>query len=304
MPDIYRDNIITVANVGAVPGGDAFLIITDKKTALVDSGFSFCAEEMIQNINSLLEGRSLDYVLLTHSHYDHASGSVYCRSHFKDVKIVASKYASMVFSKPSAIAVMREMNDSAALHYGYPDWEDKLDELEADITVCEGDVIDLEDISLQVIDAPGHTRCSIAFYIPQEKMLIASETSGCIAGEHLVAPCFLVGYEMSIEHIKRLMNMDIEKLLLPHRGVVDGEVCRDFPADALRSSELLKDIIIGDYRMGKTQDEITEHYKSVFFTPEIQRLQPPKAFYLNASYIVPMVIKEVLNKSEPGKIGE
>ena len=292
----YRDELMTVTNVGAVPGGDAFLITTSGKTALIDSGFSFCAEEMIENIKSVLGGRSLDYVLLTHSHYDHASGSAYCPSHFKDVKIVASEYAAKILSKPSAITVMREMNESAALHYGYTKWEDKLDELKVDIAVSEGDEIDLGEISLQVIEAPGHTRCCIAFYIPQEKMLIACETSGCIAGEHLIAPCFLVGYEMSIAHIKRMMSMDIEKILIPHQGVIDGAACRDFPSDSLRSSERLKDIIIEDYRLGKTQDEITEHYKSEFFTPSIARLQPPKAFYLNASYIVPMVIKEVLAK--------
>ncbi len=292
----YSEELMTISNVGAVPGGDAFLITTKGKAALIDSGFSFCAEEMIENIKSVLGNRSLDYVLLTHSHYDHASGSAYCSSHFKDVKIVASEYAAKILSKPSAIAVMREMNESAALHYGYPEWEDKLDELKVDVAVSEGDKIDLGDISLQVIEAPGHTRCSIAFYIPEAKMLIGCETSGCLAGEHLIAPCFLVGYEISIAHIKRMMSMDIEKILVPHQGVVEGAACRDFPADSLRSSELLRDIIIEDYSLGKTQEEITEHYKQVFYTPAIQRLQPPKAFYLNASYIVPMVLKEVLKQ--------
>jgi len=291
----YEDEIMKVINVGAMPGSDAFLITTNQSAALVDSGFSFCADKMIENIQSVLGERPLDYILLTHSHYDHASGSAYCRSHYRDVKVAASEYAAKILSKPSAIAIIREMNASAAQYYGAGEFEDALDDLKVDIAVREGDIINLGDVTLQVMDAPGHTKCCISFYIPQTKMLISCETLGACTEEHFVAPCFLVGYGMSVNYIKRALDMDIERLQVPHFGVVHGKTaCREFLLRALRSSESLKDLIITDYLQGKTEDEIIEHYKEEFYTEELQRIQPLRAFYLNAGYLVPMVIREIL----------
>ncbi|HMM05567.1 MAG TPA: MBL fold metallo-hydrolase [Clostridiales bacterium] len=294
----YRDERMQIINVGAFMGSDAYLLITKEKAALIDSGFSFCAQQMIENIEKELDGRNLDYVLLTHSHYDHASGSPYCKVHFPGVKTVAGAYAGKIFAKPSALAVMAEMNDSVAKDYGVDRYEDRLNELSVDQTVGEGDVIDLGSVTLEVIEAPGHTKCSIAFYIPEEKMLISCETMGVYAGEDLVAPCFLVGYEMSLRFIKRAQTMDIEKILVPHYGVMIAGQCKAFLKNALDCNESLYGLIVGDAREGKTVEEIIAHYQSVFYNAETKKIQPLQAFELNAKYLVPMVLKEAREKQQ------
>lgn len=288
----YKDNHLCIKNVGAFAGSDAFLLLTKEKAVLIDTGFSFCADKMIENIKAALGDRTLDYILLTHSHYDHASGSPYCKAAFKEAKVVASAYAAKIFTKPTAIDVMREMNLNAAKDYGYGEFEDKLAELNVDTVVGEGDMIALGDITLQVMAAPGHTKCSIAFYIPEAKMLISCETMGVYAGEELVAPGYLVGYEISINFIKRALALDINKILVPHLGVLAGKDCKNFLANALRDNALLKDLIITDHQLGKTEAEIIAHYKEVFYNEFAQKIQPLKAFELNASYLVPMLINE------------
>jgi hypothetical protein len=118
---------------------------------------------------------------------------------------------------------------------------------------------------------------------------------GVYAGKDLVAPCYLVGYEMTINYVKRLQNsMEIDKMLIPHFGVIKGTACMDFLANALASSELLRNIIIEDYLQKKTIEEIIENYKNIFYTNELQKIQPLRAFYINANYLVPMIIREVL----------
>jgi Zn-dependent hydrolases, including glyoxylases len=290
----YVSETMRVVNVGAMPGSDAFLIITEKKSALIDSGFAFCADTMIENIERELNGRALDYILLTHSHYDHAAGSAACRAHFKGSKIAASEYAAKILAKPSALSVIREMDDSAAEYYGFEKGPDIFSELKVDIVLHEGDIIDLGGITLKVLDAPGHTKCSIAFYSPEEKTLISCETAGCCTESGFVCPCFLVGYAISIDFINRARAMDIEKILVPHFGVLKGVKCHEFLDSALSSAELLKDTVINDHKSGLSNEEITEHCKSIFYKEEIRRIQPEKAFYLNASYLIPSVIKEIM----------
>jgi alkyl hydroperoxide reductase subunit AhpC len=86
--------------------------------------------------------------------------------------------------------------------------------------------------------------------------------------------------------------MDIDKILVPHYGIMTGEQCHTFLTNALISNENLYNLIVEDHRKGKTIDEIIEHYKSIFYNDEAKKIQPLQAFELNASYLVPMVIKE------------
>lgn len=290
----YRDEFMQVTKVSPLPGSACILISTQQKAALVDSGFSFCADKMIENIKSVLGSRPLDYILLTHSHYDHASGSGRCRLAYKDVKVAASEYAAKILSKPSALSVICEMNESAAKYYGAENPEDKPGDLSVDMVLREGDVIDMGDVTLRVMEAQGHTKCCISFYVPQNKTLISCETLGACSKEQSVAPGFLVSYEMSVNYMKRVIDMDIEGLLVSHFGVLRGNSCREFLNRALRSAEQLKDLIINDHLSGKTHSEIIEHYKEVFYNEELQKIQPLSAFYLNANHLVPMVIKELL----------
>ncbi len=290
----YRDDLISISNVGGIPGGDAFLVVTESKSAIIDAGYSFSAEKMMRNIRGILGERQLDFAILTHSHYDHASGAAYCRPHYGDCRIISSEYAARIFSKPTAIDAMRETNRSAAEFYGWGDYEDRLGDLKTDITVREGDVIDLGGVSLHVLDAPGHTKCCIAFYIPEEKMLIGCETMGCFASKDLVLSSYLVGYQISVDFINRVKTMDIDKLLVPHFGVITGDECRKYIEGALRSAVMLKDFIINDHLSGKSTGEIVEHYKDVYYNGDLRKIWPVRAFYLNAEHLVPMVIKEIL----------
>jgi len=291
--DYFRDEFIRVSRVTPIPGSSAYLLSTGSKAALVDSGFAFCADEMIKNIKAVLGERPLDYILLTHSHYDHASGTGRCRLAYKNLKVVASEYAAKILSKPSALSVICKMNESAAEYYGAKFKAGDMGDLSVDIIVREGDTIDLGDATLRVMEAPGHTKCCLSFYIPQNRTLISCETLGASADGYNVAPGFLVSFKSSVEYIRRLLELEIENLLVPHYGMLKGPACSEFISRALEAAESLKDLIVGDYLKGKTEKEIIEHYKEVWYTGEVQGIQPLRAFYMNAAHIVPMVINEL-----------
>ena len=66
-----------IHRVTAGYGGEAILITCCEKTAMIDCGMAYCGEQMIENTKKYLGDRSLDYVFITHTHYDHIGALPY-----------------------------------------------------------------------------------------------------------------------------------------------------------------------------------------------------------------------------------
>ena len=170
----------TVTDVRALPGDSAFLLDDGRCAILYDTGYAFTGARVAENVRAVLGDRPLDYLFLTHSHYDHAAGSVHIRAAYPDVTVVAGAYAARIFAKPSARALMRELDRKcAAAHgiacdaaHGITDYDDGLDDLCADVCVEDGDGI--ADTGFRAVALPGHTRCSFGFYHEEHRLLLSS----------------------------------------------------------------------------------------------------------------------------------
>ena len=68
---------LVITDVRTLPGDSGFLIDDSKTAVLYDTGFGFTGEKLADNIKRELGDRPLDYIFLTHSHYDHALGAPY-----------------------------------------------------------------------------------------------------------------------------------------------------------------------------------------------------------------------------------
>jgi glyoxylase-like metal-dependent hydrolase (beta-lactamase superfamily II) len=279
--------------VGKVPGGDGFLIVTAQKAALVDGSFAFTAPDVIAQVKKHLSGRALDFVLLTHTHYDHASLSAYAKAEWPQLKVVGSAYGQRVFSRPSAIAVMRELNREAAASFGVFDYPDLLNNLSVDVAVGDGDAVELGDLKLLCVETPGHTRDTVCYFSPSDGFLVAGETLGIPSDEPAVVPCYLVGYRMTLDSIKKAKALEPSRMLMPHYGgILEGERCAKFFDDALHFAQVYKDRVVGAHKAGKNLDEIIAELKAWIYHGTYAKYQPEPAFDLNAGITVRMLLRE------------
>ncbi len=136
---------------------NAYLILDDRK-AIIDVGGDF---KFIYNaISKFVNVKSLDYIILTHTHFDHASATA-------DLKKVSNAKV-VLHRKEYEFAINQNFSVNFFGIYFPP--------FEADILVEEGDFIDLGDLKLNVIHTPGHTPGSICLYDKNKKIIFTGDT--------------------------------------------------------------------------------------------------------------------------------
>ena len=291
--------MLNITNVGAFTGGDAFLIESpDGKNAIVDAGYACGAAITVEKIRKALNGRPLDYILLTHSHYDHTSASPALAEAWPGAQIVASEYAAYVFTRPGARREMRRLNESAAEQWEVAPNGELIDRLHVDRTVADGDVLDLGSYTLRVLAAPGHTRDTIGFWSEEEKLLIGNETYGTFSGCGHVMPAYLVGYQMTIDSIDRAAALGARTIIIPHWGVITGETCDGFFAEARHYAESTRNLIVNGWREGLSRAQLVDRYRSEYYVGCQMLYQPEPAFMTNANHIVNMILRECCGVTE------
>ena len=284
---------IKITDVRAHKGDSAFLIDDGKTAVLYDTGFAFTGFAVADNIKKELGDRSLDYILLTHSHYDHAAGSAYILSRFPNVKIVASEYAAQVFTRDGAKKVMRDLDRKFAHACGVDEYEDLFDNLTVHHPVKEGDTIKAGDMLFTVLELKGHTRCSVGYFLESEKLLLSSESIGVYDGDKTIVPSYLVSYDDVIRSIEKVEKLNPRYLLLPHHGLLSKEQRDFYLHNAKKSStdtfEEIKAMILA----GKTKEQITQMFRNKFYKNRIKEIYPEDAMLLNTSIMISLVAKEI-----------
>jgi hypothetical protein len=275
--------------------GDSGFLIDDGKTSILyDTGFGFTGDKLAENVKAQLGERKLDYIFLTHSHYDHALGAVYVKKLYPEAKIVAGEYAAKIFEKPSAKSVMRRLDRQFARKCGVYEYEDLIDNLKVDISVNDGDEITAGDMTFKVINLPGHTKCSIGFYLEENKLLLNSETLGVYCGNETILPICLVGYNMSLESFKKVEGINIENMLVPHYGLLDKEQTKFFLENSEKVLRKTAQHVVDIFKNGGNEKDALKFFEENFYTEIIRPTYPIDAFLLNTSIMIDLIKKELI----------
>ena len=285
---------ITITDVRAVSGDGAFLLDDGKTAVLYDTGFGFTGCKIAGNIQKALGSRSLDYILLTHSHYDHVLATPYITRVYPNAKVIAGEYVAQIFQRQSAKAVMRELDRKAAIKHETAIFEDLIDHLKVDITVKDGDCFSCGDFVFEVIALPGHTKCSMGFYLREHKLLLGSETLGVYFGNNTYLPFFLVGYQLTLDAFEKVKNLEIEKFLLPHYGVLDRDEAQVYLKNSEAATRETAQTMLSMLKDGKSSNEILDFFEARDYRDNVKPTYPIDAFHLNTSIMIEQIRKELL----------
>lgn len=173
-------------------------LITDKETgksALVDC--SSDGEEM----RAFISGTDLEYILLTHGHFDHCDG-------VRDI-------AELTGAKIVIAEADRDMAKDITLNVGRffkRGWK----EYSPDITVAEGDTLSIGEETISVISTPGHTPGSVCYLVGEHFF-----TGDTIMVGGVGRTDFPGGSQQQlIESLRRIMPMTEKYSVYPGHGEI------------------------------------------------------------------------------------
>jgi len=268
------------------------LLIGDEQTALFDCGMAFCADETIQNVKNALKGRTLDYIFMTHTHYDHIGALPFLKKIWPGARIVTCAAGAAVLQKDTPRRVIRELSIGAGkTHGGKHEFDYSDDVFKADIIVSEGDNISLGGISVTVLETPGHTRDSLCYFIRELELLILNETPGVLMPDGSMYPCYLTSYSDTINSIEKCRNVPYKFLALAHRGIAKKEDADGYFDKALATNSECRDFILDMKDKNYSEDKMLGMFYEKYGSEVLLTFQPKEAFLANARATITCTLK-------------
>lgn len=203
-----RNNLWQVGGQGFTDMSDAgvFLVRFGDKAALIDSGSGRQIDRLKSNINRCLEpGVKLEYLLLTHCHYDHVAGASAIRDEYGCL-IVAHALDAVYLETGQDRVTGAQWHCGSLTPFNI---DIKLTGPQSDIVVGNG--------VITAIHSPGHSPGSLVFTtrIDNELILFGQDVHGPLHSD------LLSDEKQYLESLARLLELDADVLLESHFGVIE-----------------------------------------------------------------------------------
>lgn len=276
--------------VTAGTGGEAFLIFGKEVTILHDCGMAYCYKGLIENIKNALAKHNrghLDYILLSHSHYDHVGALPYVLENFPDATVIGAYKVEKVFDSEGARNTMRRLGEAARDQYSDSKEPVLTDGLRVDYIAKDGDLIELGGGEfIKVIETTGHTDCSLTYLLQPQNLMFTSESTGIPRPFGDLHTSILKSYHETINAAKKCKAEKPKHLLVPHYGLLPEELTEEYFDIYIQFAEAERDFIVSKYDEGMDYGQIMNAYEERYWSDERSENQPKAAFLENAQHIV------------------
>ena len=272
-------------------------LLKGKTPVLFDGGLALLGGVYREAITSMLKGASPRMIFITHVHFDHCGAVPYLKKAFPGLEAAASEKARDILKRPNAIKLIQQLSEGAEnvlLEFEETRLvRDPFEPFDVDRVLGDGDTVDLEDgLTVRALATPGHTWDFLSYYVPEKKILVASESAGCALSSGYISTDSLTDFGVYLNSLKRLVSLDAKILCQGHRSVYVDEDVDTFLQRSIRSALDFK-AMVEDYWLKEKGDlrRVLEKIKEIEYDPLPAPKQPELAYLINLE----ARIKSVLN---------
>lgn len=237
-------------------------IVKGERNFLIDSGLTAKAKKYREGISGVLGEEQIDTLLLTHSHFDHVG----CASYFQAIynfEITGSEETVELLKKTDIMEMIDFQNQQLKEEHG--DTSDtecgmlkNLDKVE------RGEKIKISgDRYFEVIAAPGHSGCSIAYLLLPDRILFPGDSAGMMEENGKKRPVFFGDYNDYETTLQQFAEMEPEVVAFSHARPIKGrdELMRYF-SDSLAEARKLKEFLLAELMKSRPLIQIAEEFVS------------------------------------------
>jgi len=190
------------------------VVLATSRPLLIDTGFGSDVDETLELLSQGgVEPARLQTVINTHSHCDHVGGNAVLQGRF-GCRIAAHFIDADLVNRGDERAC-------DGLYLVQP-----VEPYRVDVSLRDGDEIDAGDVTLQVIETPGHSAGQISLYAPAEKLLICGDAVHADDVAWIdIARSGTAAVEQSMASIEKLAALDVRWACSGH-----GRAMEDPPA--------------------------------------------------------------------------
>jgi len=243
-----------------------YLIDANGEYALIGGGMVHIVPDILAQLKRYdIVEEKIRRIIIQHAHFDHCGIVSYLKRRWPWLEVTASARAETLLATPKVIEAIEQLNQMVLSRYGCRKEAEELDlsfsGISVDSVVKDGETLSCGDLSLEIIEVPGHSSCSIAVYLPEEKALFGSDAGGIPCGDRIFTAANS-NFDSYIESLKRLSAYAPEIYLAEHYGASTGEDARQFlkrsMASALETRKLLETEFVATGDIQKTTDAVTD----------------------------------------------
>lgn len=258
---------MTLSDNVAVLGNEYFnfYLVGKQEAVLLECGTRAGAAIFKQQWLELEPKPEVKYIVILHSHFDHACGLPILKELFPDAEVLGSAAAQKFLSKEKIVRDLYR-NDAIAsdlyLKHGLiqekPDTSE-LDFLSIDRVVGEGDMLKLSDgLELKFLDAQGHSACSIAAYLAADKAMLVSDAGGYNSSKEDLSPVFFQDYDLYISTLNKLKSYPSNFVGVAHGEIPQGQQTEEFYQKTLQAAEECFASIKNSLNQGMDENELAK----------------------------------------------
>lgn len=275
-----------------------YYVVGQEEAVLIECGTSAGVSIFAEQWLAMDQKPQIKIILVMHSHFDHVCGIPMLRDLFPQAQVVASRQAQKILSldklKPVLIRADEFVTNAYArdgLLRNTPGGLD-IDRVKADVIVGEGDSIAVDGkLRLDIIEAPGHSSCSLAAYFQTDEAMFISDACG-YQDDDLISPGFFQDYDLYRSTINRLQKYPTRLLGFGHGKVQVGadQVAQSY-ARSLESADDSFDLIKTWLTSGISEEIIVKNLYDKYIKGGMSYY--PRDLMMGSVY---MLVKNVKNR--------
>jgi 2-aminobenzoylacetyl-CoA thioesterase len=212
-----------------IPEFPSFLIAGENACALIEAGVSALVPQILKGFDSIGLFAPLKFLFAAHAHADHVAGLIMLKTLYPELILAGSKETARILEKEK---IIQNFGREDLMYAKYMADEGFVEDVgpalstgpvSMDREYEEGEVIDLGNVRIQLVDAPGHAPGNTAFWIQPDNVILISDSAGYAGSEDDILPLFFHHYKNAISSLEKIKSLEADHIGLGHNVIINGK---------------------------------------------------------------------------------